>query len=93
MTRRAGGYRQGCGVSIVIALEIYTDDFVILCRHTAAQVQPLVTQQLQPLGLTLNAAKIQLSASQRIARVSESPYYGSIETVGDGTGLQIRSLV
>jgi hypothetical protein len=30
---------------------------VILCRQTAAQVQPLVTQQLQALGLTLNPAK------------------------------------
>jgi len=30
---------------------------VILCRQTAAQVQALVTQQLQALGLTLNPAK------------------------------------
>lgn len=30
---------------------------VICCRQTAAQVQPLVTQQLQALGLTLHPAK------------------------------------
>ena len=35
----------------------YADDFVILCRQTAAQVQPLVTQQLQALGLMLNLVK------------------------------------
>jgi RNA-directed DNA polymerase len=36
------------------------DDFVILCRQTAAQVRPLVAQQLQALGLALNPAKTQV---------------------------------
>lgn len=48
---------QGLGQRLQARLIRYTDDFVILCRQTAAQVQPLVTQQLQALGLTLNLAK------------------------------------
>ena len=35
----------------------YADDFVILCRSRAAQVQAIVAEQLQALGLTLNARK------------------------------------
>lgn len=35
----------------------YADDFVVLCRAQAAQVHAVVTDQLQALGLTLNAAK------------------------------------
>ena len=35
----------------------YADDFVILCRVRAAQVQAVVAAQLQALGLTLNPAK------------------------------------
>ena len=35
----------------------YADDFVILCRSWAAQVQAIVAEQLQALGLTLNARK------------------------------------
>ena len=39
---------------------------MICCRQTAAQVQPLVTQQLQALGVTLNPAKTRvLDARQR----------------------------
>jgi group II intron reverse transcriptase/maturase len=35
----------------------YADDFVICCRAKTAQVQAVVVDQLQALGLTLNAAK------------------------------------
>lgn len=35
----------------------YADDFVICCRAKTAQVQTAVVDQLQALGLTLNAAK------------------------------------
>lgn len=35
----------------------YADDFVICCRAKTAQVQAAVVDQLQALGLTLNAAK------------------------------------
>jgi RNA-directed DNA polymerase len=48
---------QGLEQRLQARLIRYADDFVILCRQTAAQVQPLVTQQLQALGLTLNPAK------------------------------------
>ena len=48
---------QGLERRLQARLIRYADDFVICCRQTAAQVQPLVTQQLQALGLTLNSAK------------------------------------
>ena len=35
----------------------YADDFVVCCRAKTAQVQAVVVDQLQALGLTLNAAK------------------------------------
>jgi RNA-directed DNA polymerase len=38
----------------------YADDFVVLCRAKAAQVQAVVAEQVQALGLTLNAAKTRL---------------------------------
>jgi len=38
----------------------YADDFVVLCRSRAAQVQAVVADQLQALGLTLNVAKTRL---------------------------------
>jgi len=50
---RAGGLEHRLQARLIR----YADDFVILCRQTAAQVQPLVTQQLQALGLTLNSTK------------------------------------
>ena len=48
---------------------------VICCRQTAAQVQPLVTQQLQALGLTLNPAKTRvLDARQQPFTFQRCPY-------------------
>ena len=35
----------------------YADDFVVLCRAQGAEVRTVVADQLQALGLTLNAAK------------------------------------
>jgi len=44
----------------------YADDFVVLCRSKAVLVQAVVAEQLQALGLTLNAAKTRvLDARQR----------------------------
>ena len=51
------GERSGLERRLQARLIRDADDFVICCRQTAAQVQPLVTQQLQALGLTLNPAK------------------------------------
>ncbi len=58
---RAGGLEQRLQARLIR----YADDFVILCRQTAAQVQPLVTQQLQALGLTLNPAKTRVLDARR----------------------------
>jgi len=59
---RAGGLEQRLQARLIR----YADDFVIWYRQTAAQGQPLVTQQLQALGVTLNPAKTRvLDARQR----------------------------
>jgi RNA-directed DNA polymerase len=47
---------QGLEQRLQARLIRYADDFVICGRQTAAQVQPLVTQPRQALGLTLNPA-------------------------------------
>jgi hypothetical protein len=43
------------------------DDFVILWRGRAARVQAIVAQQLQALGLTLNAGKPRVLGAQQAA--------------------------
>ena len=50
---RAGGLERRWQARLIR----YADDFVVCCRAQAAQVQAVVADQLQALGLTLNAAK------------------------------------
>jgi RNA-directed DNA polymerase len=50
---RAGGLERRWQARLIR----YADDFVVLCRATAAQVHAVVAGQLEALGLTLNAAK------------------------------------
>jgi len=50
---RAGGLERRWQARLIR----YADDFVICCRAKAVQVQTVVAEQLQPLGLTLNSAK------------------------------------
>jgi group II intron reverse transcriptase/maturase len=45
----------------------YADDFVVLCRANVAQVQAVVADQLEALGLTLNAAKTRVLDARRQA--------------------------
>ena len=60
---RAGGLEQRLQARLIR----YADDFVILCRQTADAVRPLVTQQLQTLGLTLNAGKTRVLGARQQA--------------------------
>ncbi len=50
---RAGGLERRWQARLIR----YADDFVICCRARATQVQAVVAEQLQALGLTLNVAK------------------------------------
>ena len=50
---RAGGLERRWQARLIR----YADDFVVCCRAQAAQVQAVVADQLQALGLTLNGAK------------------------------------
>jgi RNA-directed DNA polymerase len=50
---RAGGLERRWQARLIR----YADDFVICCRAKTAQVQAVIVDQLQALGLTLNAAK------------------------------------
>jgi RNA-directed DNA polymerase len=50
---RAGGLERRWQARLIR----YADDFVVLCRTAVEQVHTVVAQQLQALGLTLNAAK------------------------------------
>lgn len=50
---RAGGLERRWQARLIR----YADDFVVLCRSEAVQVQAVVAAQLQALGLTLNSAK------------------------------------
>jgi len=50
---RAGGLERRWQARLIR----YADDFVILCRAQAGQVQAVVARQLHALGLTLNGAK------------------------------------
>jgi group II intron reverse transcriptase/maturase len=50
---RAGGLERRWQARLIR----YADDFVICCRAKAEQVQTVVAEQLQTLGLALNAAK------------------------------------
>jgi len=50
---RAGGLERRWQARLIR----YADDFVICCRTKAGQVQTVVADQLQALGLTLNSAK------------------------------------
>jgi len=50
---RAGGLERRWQARLIR----YADDFVICCRAKAGQVQTVVADQLQTLGLTLNSAK------------------------------------
>jgi RNA-directed DNA polymerase len=60
---RAGGLERRWQARLIR----YADDFVILCRSRAAQVQVVVAQQLQALGLALNAAKTRVLDARRDA--------------------------
>jgi len=53
---RAGGLERRWQARLIR----YADDFVVCCRAQAAQVQAVVADQLQTLGLTLNAAKTRI---------------------------------
>jgi RNA-directed DNA polymerase len=53
---RAGGLERRWQARLIR----YADDFVVLCRTTGEEVQTVVAEQLQTLGLTLNAAKTRL---------------------------------
>ena len=53
---RAGGLERRWQARLIR----YADDFVVCCRAQAAQVHAVVADQLQALGLTLNAAKTRI---------------------------------
>jgi hypothetical protein len=53
---RAGGLERRWQARLIR----YADDFVVLCRSKGTQVHAVVAEQLQVLGLTLNAAKTRL---------------------------------
>ena len=53
---RAGGLERRWQARLIR----YADDFVVRCQARAAQVQAVVADQLQALGLTLNVAKTRL---------------------------------
>lgn len=58
---RAGGLERRWQARLIR----YADDFVILCRSQAGQVQAVVAQQLHALGLTLNEAKTRVLDARR----------------------------
>ena len=60
---RAGGLERRWQARLIR----YADDFVVLCRAKAAQVQVVVADQLEALGLTLNAAKTRVLDARRQA--------------------------
>jgi len=60
---RAGGLERRWQARLIR----YADDFVILCRSGAAQVQAVVAQQLQALGLKLNTAKTRVVEAEQQA--------------------------
>ena len=60
---RAGGLERRWQARLIR----YADDFVVLCRATAAQVQAVVADQLEALGLTLNATKTRVLDARRQA--------------------------
>jgi len=60
---RAGGLERRWQARLIR----YADDFVMLCRAQAVQVQTVVADQLQALGLTLNAAKTRVLDARRQA--------------------------
>jgi len=60
---RAGGLERRWQARLIR----YADDFVVLCRAQAAQVQAVVADQLEALGLTLNAAKTRVLDARRQA--------------------------
>jgi len=60
---RAGGLERRWQARLIR----YADDFVVLCRAKAAQVQVVVADQLEARGLTLNAAKTRVLDARRQA--------------------------
>ena len=60
---RAGGLERRWQARLIR----YADDFVVLCRAKAAQVQVVVADQLEALGLTLNATKTRVLDARRQA--------------------------
>jgi RNA-directed DNA polymerase len=60
---RAGGLERRWQARLIR----YADDFVVLCRAKAAEVHTVVAEQLQALGLTLNAAKTRVLDARRQA--------------------------
>jgi len=60
---RAGGLERRWQARLIR----YADDFVILCRAQANQVQAIVAEQLQALGLTLNATKTRVLDARQAA--------------------------
>jgi group II intron reverse transcriptase/maturase len=77
---RAGGLERRWQARLIR----YADDFVVLCRSQVAQVHAVVAEQLQALGLTLNAAKTRVLDARQQAftflgftvRVVRSPRTG-----------------
>ena len=60
---RAGGLERRWQARLIR----YADDFVVLCRAQVEQVQTVIADQLQTLGLTLNAAKTRVLDARRQA--------------------------